>query len=197
MRCGHLRRLALVLPTTPPAQEGDVEGWTLIDCNGHSGVSKATEVLRRVGEQDVDWIIVRTDQLYQPTEATVLIQLRDRSLFLSPVEFILNDKYGYPLVIWTAAGLVTLPPESPFKDIGLQLVQHLQDCSLLGASWLERDHQALRTPEHRGKARNRQLRFLRSSVANAYRDAPTSPLAFPLLDRITGIEASQVDESSR
>jgi len=197
MRPSGSRRLALVLPTTPSVLEGKSDAWTVVGRCGQPDVTKATDVLRRVQEQDVDSIIIRTDQLHHPGDATVLILLEDCSLYLSPIEFILNDKYGYSLVIWTASGLSKLPPKSSFKDIGFHIAKHLQDCSLLKAAWLERDRQALRMPEYRCKARRRQLRFLQSSVANAYMAVPSSPLILPLLNQITEIEGLPCHEIAR
>lgn len=181
-------RVALVLPSTRAiggrvlSRQGS---WSVIGRPGGAGVQGAVDALRHLWTtREPRPVIIHTDQLYQPADATVLALLEDRSIFISPVECILNDRYGYRLLVWTASGLRMLPPGSPMKDIGSLVVRHLRDCSLLGAAWLEREHQVQRTIAHRREAGRRQLRFLRSSLADAYREEPGNPMIDALARRI-------------
>lgn len=184
-------RVALVLPTTQALNEHIIQSqsiWSVIGRSGRTGVQSAIEVFRHLSAaQKPVPIIIHTDQLYQPADATILALLDDSRIYLSPVECILNDKHDYRLLVWTAAGLNTLPAKSPLKDIGSLMAQHLRDCSLLGQRWLERDQQVQRTIGHRLKTGKRQLRFLRSSVANAYMKKPASSMVNTLIERISDI----------
>lgn len=192
-------RVALVLPTTRAIGERHLArqgSWSVIGRSGGAGGQGAVEVLRHLSmAREPGPVIIHTDQLYQPADATILALLEDRSIFLSPVECILNDRYGYRLLVWTASGLRTLPSGSPMKDIVSLVVRHLHDCSMLGAAWLERDQQVQRTMMHRREAGKRQLRFLRSSVADAYREEPGNPMVDALARRIDDIRrALEKDE---
>ncbi|MGP1609101.1 MAG: hypothetical protein ACTS5G_00240, partial [Burkholderiales bacterium] len=146
-------RVALVLPTTQAVNEHVRRSqsiWSVIGRSGMMGVQSAIEVFRRLSAtQKPAPIIIHTDQLYQPADATILALLKDKSIYISPVECILNDKYNYRLFVWTITGLSTLPAKSPLKEIGSLVTHHLRDCSMLGPTWLERNQQVERTSEHR------------------------------------------------
>jgi hypothetical protein len=181
-------RVALVLPTTRQLNEDGrqpQDAWSVIGRPDRGGTKGATEVFSRLSSgQTPTPIIVHTDQLYRPADATILAVLENRKVYLSPVECILNDKYGYRLLVWTASGLRALAAKSPWTDIGSLTIEHLRDCSLLGKRWLERDQQVQRTVEHRLKSGKRQLRYLHSSVANAYMTDPANPTINALVKRI-------------
>ena len=187
-------RLAIVLPSTCATTDSIYRRSTAMTVLGNAsrlGSEGAIEVLKQVaGKTAPTTLVIHTDQLYTPTDATVLAMLPERSIFMSPVECILNDKYGYDLSVWTATGMRHVPAKTPFKMLIAHLTEHLKDCYVLGALWTEAQHQFQRTIEHRQKQGRRQLRYLTSSIAHAYADCPESPELNALLERLGGMEQS-------
>lgn len=186
---------AFILPTTAPIGDwfrrvGAVRP-PVIGRADIKGNTRATDLLCVAGAVDAPRrVVIHTDQLCRASEATVRIDLADQQVFLSPVEMILNTKYNYSLLVWTAGGLREVPADSRLKDIAAVLVEHLRDCATLGAEWLERDRQIERTLSHRRRLGRRKLRYLRSSVASAFADHPTVDAASTYLANIGTLEAA-------
>ena len=180
----------LVLPTTEATQSHpELPLWTRVGEVGRPGIHKPTTVLARLRNSEPPRrVISYCDQLCRVHDATIRIDLPDRRIFLSPIETILNTKYKFRLLVWTASGLVMLPPSSPASDIARALVAHLRDCEHLAEAWQERRRQVERTIEHRIMSGRRQVRFLQSSFANAYARSPLGAEAEKLLDRIDNLE---------
>jgi hypothetical protein len=180
----------LVLPTTAAIQSHpDLPLWTRMGEEGRPGIHKPTTMLARLcNPEPPRQIISYCDQLCRLHDATIRVDLPDRRIFLSPIETILNTKYNFRLLVWTASGLVMLPPSSSASDIARTLVAHLRDCEHLAEAWQERRRQIERTIEHRIKSGRRQVRFLQSSFANSYARSPLGVEAGKLLDRIDTLE---------
>ncbi len=193
----HVRQshaLAIVLPTTRAVAESfkKADGSiTVIGRAGQNGVETAPTVLSLLSSgHPLRTLVVHTDQLYQPADATILALLPERSIFVSPVECILNDRYGFDLSIWTAAGMVFVPAKTPINDIIAKVAGHLKDCFYLGSDWMEAGQQIQRTVEYRQKFGGRQLRYLTSSIANAFMNAPENDEVSHLLERVGALGQS-------
>ena len=189
---GRSKRIALVLPSTRAVvRHASALGpsWLTVGCQ--AGMSNAASTLRRIASgAETPSVLILTDQLYHPADTNILAVLEGRAIFLSPLEFILADKYGYALGVWTSPGMVWSPPGASVGDVCELIATHLRDCSQLGQDWLERERQAIRTIGHRFLSAKRQLRLLRSSTANAYMDDPSNPVAQALVDRIATLEVA-------
>ena len=183
-------RIGLVLPSTPDVIRRTLspgQGWLTV--GRHPGSSSPASVLRQIASNEAPRsVVIFTDQLHRPADATILAVLEDRKIYLSALEFILCDRYGYTLGVWTSLEMVWLSPGASVTDVSSAIANHLRDCAKLGDAWLERDKQIIRTAEHRNTSAKRQLRFFHSSTANAYMDDPSNPLAKDLLDRIATLE---------
>ena len=185
------RRLptALVLPTTAAVRtrlRAQSPPWLRI--GDGPGTCRPTAALARLREPAPPRLLVsHCDQLCNPADTTVQSLRAGRALFLSPIDIILNSKYGFRLMVWTATGLVALAPRAEPEAVASALLDHLRDCELLGDAWEERSRQVERTPGYRDAHRRRQLRFLESSVANAYAHVPGDADACRILERIAGL----------
>lgn len=182
---------AIVLPTTH-ATVGAIatlgQEWITVGCRSET-TNLACALRRAAASEGALSVLVFTDQLYRFGDTHILALLDDRRVHLSALEYILNDKYGYALGVWTGADMAWLPPKSCVRDVATLITTHLRDCSLLGTHWLERDNQVCRTARHRTAVAKRQLRLLHSSTANAYMDDPANPEAQGFLDRIARLGA--------
>lgn len=90
---------------------------------------------------------------------------------MSPLEFIMNQRYGYRIVLWhPSAFLVVTPGCSDETIIFRNLLEHLQSCSKLGNQWLARKQQSSRAPAMRLYNARRKARLFRSAVLDAYLD---------------------------
>lgn len=186
--------IALVLPTVADLQSEFMErfsSWVRIGEEGRPGMHKPTAILSWLRAQDPPRLLIsHADQLCSPRFATIRLLLPDRTEFISPIEIILNTRYGFQLLVWTSDGLIRLPPGSSPKAVAASLASHLRDCDTLGDGWIERSRQVERTLLHRVASGRKQLRFLRSCVANAFSNSSDNSAMTPILDRIDGIERS-------
>lgn len=114
-------------------------------------------------------LLIFSDQLVSASDATILIRTATTSTFVSPLELILNRKYGYELQLWRSTGLHAVAaqiddPESIYRH----LLTYLSACSLLGDIWLARRLQVQRLPEMRLYIAKRKARMFRSAIFDLY-----------------------------
>lgn len=179
--------LAIVLPTTHTLNAlHETLGVTVIG----KGVPKEqapAAVLRRLAEGErPKVIVVHTDQLHLERDATVLVHFADQSVFMSPVEYILCQTYGYRLLVWGPQGFHDAGPDATLASIAHVLRAHLQHCALLGEDWLEAAAQGKRQLDKRVLQARRHMRYMGSSIARAYRNEPGR--AAHLLEMVAGID---------
>ncbi len=140
-------------------------------------------------------LVIFTDQIMNPADASILVKTNDADAFFSPLEFILNARYGYRLVIWDQfEGTVIESGRSEIAEVLAPLSRYLRACYTLGDDWLVRGEQHLRNPETRRHRALRKLRLFRSAVVNAYRTEPDSVEVAELLQRITRMEQRSQQE---
>lgn len=141
-------------------------------------------------------LVIFSDQIMSPADASILVKTNDASAFFSPLEFILNARYGYRLVIWGQdGGTVVESGRSDISEVLPPISSYLRACYTLGDDWLARGKQHLRNPESRRHIALRKLRFFRSAVVNAYRTEPASIEVTKLLQRITHMEQKAQQET--
>lgn len=140
-------------------------------------------------------LVIFTDQVMSPADASILVKTDDANAFFSPLEFILNVRYGYRLVIWGQdGGTVVESGRSDISEVLAPISGYLRACYTLGDDWLARGQQYQRNPESRRHSALRKLRFFRSAVVNAYRTEPASVEVTKLLQRITHMEQKAQQE---
>ena len=190
------QRTACIVPTTAAvldlAKRYYADAALAIACPRFSdGKATLKSLLSRVAAaQDVpQTIVVFSDQLVDPTEATLLVHDDSGDGFFSPLESILNIKYGYDLEIWTAEGPAMIPARTgTLESILTRMLGYIRSCDALGQQWTMREHQGMRTPAFRAYQARRKLRFFRSSVFHAYMEEPTHPEIARLLAHAETLE---------
>ena len=166
---------AFVLPTTP-------ETVRLAECSKASGYLSlvgamalpaaginAGDLLPRLASGDRPGVFIFADQLVGAVEATVLLRTEYGDFFVSPLEFIMNQRYGYRIVLWHPSAFLEVSPGcSDEASIYRRLLEHLESCNKLGDLWLARKQQSSRTPAIRLYNARRKARLFRSAVLDAY-----------------------------
>lgn len=115
-------------------------------------------------------IIIFSDQLVSPDEATLLLRTNDGDLHVSPFELILNQRYGYSLKFWSRDGLSKVERHCSTQSTILhELVNYLGLCHKLGSQWLMRDDHLLRSPIMRTYNARKKTRALRSALISHYK----------------------------
>lgn len=175
---GRLEQLALMLPTTR----------ALLDCRmyrragivvgdmadaGQLTPEAALRHLDAIGKPDL--VFIHSDTLVRPGVANVLVRLDDFDAYVSAIEYLFNAKHGYRLGAWTSDGWQYLEPDRPIDEVVRLVARHLRCCTRLGDHWLAAGMQHQRMPANRDMRRERMLRFVRSSIASAFSDAPGDP----------------------
>jgi hypothetical protein len=134
-------------------------------------------------------IVVFSDQILSPADASILVRTDEFDKFYSPFEAILNIKYGYRLAIWTMSGYAVVEPHAPdLIDVFEKLILHFKSCDSCGSSWDMKQMQSMRLPNVRNHNALRKLRFFRSAVINAYQDKPEDLAALDLLKQVSALE---------
>ncbi len=134
-------------------------------------------------------IVVFSDQILNPADASILVRTDESDRFYSPFEAILNIKYGYRLAIWTMSGYVALEPHAPdLINVFEKLILHFKSCESCGSGWDVRQMQSMRLPNVRNYNALRKLRFFRSAVINAYRDDAQDASVHDLLNQVSALE---------
>jgi len=134
-------------------------------------------------------LILLSDQILSSPDASVLVRTDEIDQYFSPIEAILNLKYGYRLAIWTISGYVAIEPYAPAISIVFQkLTQYLGDCESLGSHWNVRELQRLRLPAERHYRALRKVRHFRSAVLNGFRYSPNDPAGLALLQKADVLE---------
>jgi hypothetical protein len=134
-------------------------------------------------------IIVFSDQILSPADASILVRTDELDKFYSPFEAILNIKYGYRLAIWTMSGYAVVEPHAPdLIKVFEKLILYFKSCEGYGSSWDMRQMQSIRLPNVRNYNALRKLRFFRSAVINAYRDDPEDVAVLDLLNQVSVLE---------
>lgn len=163
------------------------------------GKSTPTSLLSRVAvpRNAPKAVIVFSDQLLDPADATLFVRHDSGDGFFSPLEAILNIKYGYELDVWTGEGSAVIPGHAgTLESVLTCMVAHVRSCEVLGDLWRMRALQGMRTPAFRVYQAQRKLRFFRSSILNAYREDPSHPDLARLLVDAERLERSMKDVAS-
>ncbi len=194
--------VAFILPTTSAVLEvvnhyrqlGDV---TIVAGTSVPGSLPAAALIRTLSTGGPrPRLVIFTDQVMSPADASILVKTNDANAFFSPLEFILNARYGYRLVIWgQEGGTVVESGRSDISEVLSPIADYLRACYTLGDDWLARGKQHLRNPESRRYSALRKLRYFRSAVVNAYRTDPSSIEVTQLLQRITHMEQKAQQET--
>lgn len=190
---------ALILPSTT-AVIGEVDrmresvGLTVVGGSTQDRLppSVLLKAMARSGNRPL--LLIFTDQIMSPADASILIKTNDAEAFFSPLEFILNSRYGYRLVIWKQNGYTAVEPGSSISEVFAPIADHLQHCCTLGDEWLERKRQYQRNPTTRRFNALRKLRFFRSNVINAYCTEPATTELAELLQQIVRMEQKVAQE---
>lgn len=202
-RCGAGDPEAFILPTTSAVLEvvnrhrqlGDVAIVAGTSVPGSLPAAALVKTLSADGP--MPRLVIFTDQVMSPADASILVKTNDANAFFSPLEFILNVRYGYRLVIWgQEGGTVVESGRSEISEVLSPISSYLRACYTLGDDWLARGMQHLRNPESRRHSALRKLRFFRSAVVNAYRAEPASVEVAKLLQRITHMEQKAQQETA-
>lgn len=190
-RVAYLLPTQLQRPSHYPSEKSSV-------CIGR-GIDNASlcaaKGLRMVGETLPSCVVIHPDQLTDPAVANVLVQTDEFEGYISPIEILLNRKYGYALDIWVGDQRIKLPVNSSVEEVVWGVVRHLISCRTLGDGWLEAHTQRLRMAKVRERLRDRKGRFVASSIAAAFAMEPSAPSAQRLLQdlaRIRGLATMRV-----
>lgn len=165
---GHV---AIVLPTTHAtlavvdalACTGDIDA--VIGTWGDSGKSPAW-LLNRLAERDSprQRIIVFTDQLTSPTNATLYVSRNGASFWLSALESAIHGMYPVKLSILIGNDFPKTDTTTSTAEILRLQHDHLHAASRLGNDWLARYQQSERTPAMRMRQAKIRLRRFHSAT---------------------------------
>jgi len=166
---------AFILPTTPETVSF-VGRNPAIGCPSIVGALKlpesgitAGELLSFLPHSNCPNVLIFSDQLVNPVDATVMLRTHSGNFFVSPIELILNQRHGYRIVSWHASAFMEIEPAcSDSSRIYRNVIEHLKSCDALGDQWLARTHQFIRTPAARVHNAKRKLRLFHSAVLDAY-----------------------------
>lgn len=194
--------IALVLPSTRAvlarcSQIAD-NGCIRIACsNGELGDS-AGDVLRLAQSGQRPNLLILSDQLVSSHEATLLIRTESGDFYVSPLEMILNQRYGYQLKFWGTHGYSTIDAYSvDSAEIMKSSIEYLHQCSRLGEQWLLRGEQPLRTPFIRTYNARRKIRMFRSALLALYQPERIDSELDVLMDQLDNIEGELADRLGR
>jgi len=109
-------------------------------------------------------VIIFTDQLVSSIDAPLLVSSSGRLWFLSGLEIVLNNTYGFTLHIWSKQGFTEITPGENGKSILQSIDQHLDECHHLGNTWLAGHMQKNRLPGTRLNEAKIRLRTFCSSA---------------------------------
>ena len=186
----HNDRVALLLPTIPTllgSKNYRAADLILGDVTKHRQVS-VHDGIRVISQSPPPLVIIHSDQFVDPSVANVLVLLDDYEAYISSIEYLLNSKYGYTLAVWLGDEWETIAPGAKVQHVARLVVAHLRACSKLGDEWLVSSAQRYRMRHVREAIRERRLRFVRSSIADAYAEAPGSDVISALYADLSGIE---------
>lgn len=189
--------VALVIPSTRLALDLAnrlvKERELLVVTGGSSSGISPSAILAQVGAGERPTLAIFCDQLVSAHEATILLRTDTGDFHVSPFELILNQRYGYHLVIWGADGYSTTDGYcSDRTHILHQIFNHLTECNTLGDQWLRRDDQALRMPAIRAYNARRKVRMFKSSLVSHYPADRFDAELDALLDRVDSMESSLI-----
>lgn len=157
-----------------------------------SGITPSA-ILVQAGVGERPTLAIFCDQLVSAQEATILLRTDTGDFHISPFELILNQRYGYHLVIWGPDGYsTTIGYCSDSAHILQQIFNHLTECNTLGDQWLGRGDQALRTPAIRTYNARRKVRMFKSSLVAHYPADRCDAELDALLERIDSMELSLI-----
>ncbi len=143
------------------------EGSTAVGHGALPGMETPAALLARLQQEPAALprrVIIFTDQLVSARDATIEVRRDGKTLFLSPLEFILNNQYRYPLYAVNGGGLASLMDAAPITDVLKFTLEHLDAAEALGPGWLAREQQDPRTSESRRVQRRRYIRAMQSSI---------------------------------
>lgn len=187
----HNDRVAVLLPTISTLLGSkDYRSADLIlgDVTKHHQVS-VHDGMRAIAQSPPSLVIIHSDQFVAPSVANVLVLLDEYEAYISSIEYLLNSKYGYTLIVWLGDEWETIAPGEKVQHVARLVVAYLRACSKLGDRWLLSSAQRYRMRHIREAIRERRLRFVRSSIAYAYAEAPSSDVINALYTDLSDIEA--------
>ena len=194
--------IALVLPSTRAVmvrsrQLADA-GRIRIACNEGSLGLSASDVLRQAQSGQRPTLVILSDQLVSAHEATLLIRTAHGDIYVSPLEMILNQRYGYALAFWGTQGYSTIDAHSTDSSVILhRIIDHLHQCSSLGEQWLLRGEQSLRTPVIRTYNARRKIRMFRSALLAQYQPNSVDSELDALMEAVDTLEGELADRLGR
>jgi hypothetical protein len=195
---GSRQRMACVVPTTSAvlARVKKFEAnaaIAVVSPRFGEGKSTLKSLLSRVGAAQAapKTVVVFSDQILDPADATLFVRHDSGDGFFSPLEAILNIKYDYELDVWAGQSSTKIPAGAgTVESVLSSVVGHVRSCETLGDLWRMRELQGMRTPAFRIYQARRKLRFFKSAVVNAYAEKPTHPELARLLAHAEAIESA-------
>ncbi len=137
---------------------------------GHAGLPRMqtpAALLTRLQQDPIALprrVVLFTDQLVSARDATIEVRREGKTLFLSPLEFILNNQYRRSLYAVNGAELACLTEAAPIEAVLKFTLEHLDAANALGLDWLARELQEDRTSESRRALRRKYIRAMQSSI---------------------------------
>lgn len=187
--------LALIVPSTTRTTEESIRLHglgvaSMVGDGATPGALRPADVVSLIrSETTQPDLIVFSDQILHPADASILVRTDTADMYFSPIETILNVKYGYRLAIWTAQDYKVIEPRATeISMIFSALVGHLHDCATIPQNWNMREAQKQRLPLGRRRMARRKLRLLKSAVIDAFRFGPDDLATGELLGRVEAME---------
>jgi hypothetical protein len=163
---------ALLVPSTNAAfdwisDSACGEGSAVVGHAGLPGMQTPAALLARLQREPTSLpgrVIIFTDQLVSARDATIEVRRDGNTLFLSPLELILNNQFEYTLYAVNGADHPCLMKDSSIEAVLTFTLAHLDAAQAMGSDWLARDQQELRLPKRRRDQRRRHVRTMQSSI---------------------------------
>lgn len=165
-------RSVLLAPSTEMvfdwlAKNDPGECITSVGHGGLPGMQTPATLLRQLQHDDATMprhITLFTDQLVSARDATLEVRRDGKTLFLSPLEYILNNQYRYPLYAVNGGSLVYLMDAAPIRNVLKFTLEHLDAAEAIGPNWLAGEIQGERLSESRRTQRRKYIRAMQSSI---------------------------------